>query len=174
LFCTHSKYEIHTPPEFAKISGITIIFFLKIIGSASGKVGPFAASPIILHFRFFAERKVAGYVYRSTGRVSKEGKRPVFDRHGQVFAEIPVVGRAAGVLSWAADANWRYFRPIFEKSVANPWSNRVVGLFVMYTYADDADSLFKTEEFQRQLDSIAAEVSPYLDAIQLITGEEKL
>ena len=33
---------------------MTIIFFLKIIGSASGKVGPFAASAIILHWSFSA------------------------------------------------------------------------------------------------------------------------
>ena len=45
---------MQTPPEFASISGIMNIFFLKIIGSASGNVGPFAASPIILHFSFFA------------------------------------------------------------------------------------------------------------------------
>jgi len=38
----------------AKISGTTRIFFFSITGSASGKVGPFAASPIILQFSFFA------------------------------------------------------------------------------------------------------------------------
>jgi len=123
---------------------------------------------------FFAERKVAGYVYRSTGRQSTGSNRPVFDRHGQVLAEIPFVGRAAGVLSWSADDKWRYYRPIFEKSAANPWSNRVVGLFVVYAHADDADSLFKTAKFQQQVDAIASEVSPYLDAIQVLVGEEKL
>jgi len=123
---------------------------------------------------FFAERKVAGYVHRSTGRQSTGSNRPVFDRHGQVLAEIPFVGRAAGVLSWSADVKWRYYRPIFEKSAANPWSNRVVGLIVVYAHADDADSLFKTAEFQQQVDAIASEVSPYLDAIQVLVGEEKL
>jgi len=68
---------------------------------------------------------------------------------------------------------WRYFRPIFEKSAANPWSTRVVGIIDVNASADDADSLFKTEEFQQQVDSIATEVSPYLDAIQVLTGEEK-
>ncbi len=83
------------------------------------------------------------------------------------------MGRAAGVLSWSADVKWRYYRPIFEKSAANPWSNRVVGLFVVYAHADDADSLFKTAKFQQQVDAIASEVSPYLDAIQVLVGEEK-
>jgi len=69
---------------------------------------------------------------------------------------------------------WLYCRPIFEKSTATPWSNRVVGLFIMMSPADDADSLFKTAEFQQQVDAIASEVSPYLDAIQVLMGEEKL
>jgi len=77
---------------------------------------------------FIAERKVAGYVQRGAGRLSTESNRPVFDRHGQVLGEIPFVGRAAGVLSWSADGKWRYYRPVFEKSAANPWSNRVVGI----------------------------------------------
>jgi len=55
-----------------------------------------------------------------------------------------------------------------------PWSNRVVGVFEVFASADDADSLFKTEEFQQQVDAIASEVSPYLDAIQVLVGEEKL
>jgi len=33
--------------------------------------------------------------------------------------------------------------------------------------------LFKTQEFQQQVDYIATEVSPYLDAIQVLMGEEK-
>ncbi len=123
---------------------------------------------------YFAERKVAGYVHRGTGYLSKESKRPVFDRHGQVLAELPFVGRPAGTLSWSADAKWRYYRPVFEKSTANPWSDRVVGIVIIHSHADDADSLFKTAEFQQQLDSIATEVSPYLDAIQVLVGEEKL
>ncbi len=119
---------------------------------------------------FFAERKVGGYVPSTAW--AKEGKRQVFDRHGQVLAEYPAV-RGAGNLAFSAETKWHYYRPIFEKSTANPWSDRVVGLLVVYASADDADSLFKTQEFQQQLDSIATEVSPYLDAIQILTGEEK-
>ncbi len=121
---------------------------------------------------FFAERKVAGYAQTTTPLQWQEGKRPVFDRHGQVLGEVPG-GRGAVILAFSAETKWRYFRPIFEKSAANPWSNRVVGLFVVHASADDADSLFKTAEFQQQVDSIATEVSPYLDAIQVLTGEEK-
>ncbi len=40
--------------------------------------------------------------------------------------------------------------------------------------ADDADSLFKTVEFQQQVDSIASDVSPYLDALKVLMYEEKL
>ncbi len=120
---------------------------------------------------FFAERKVGGYVPSTAW--AKEGKRQVFDRHGQVLAEFPAV-RNAGLLSSSPETKWHYYRPIFEKSAANPWSDRVTGLFVMYASADDADSLFKTQEFQQQVDSIATEVSPYLDAIQVLMGEEKL
>jgi len=121
---------------------------------------------------FFAERKVAGYM-RSSSNLPKEGKRPVFDRHGQVLAEFPV-GRGAGILGFSTEMKWHYYRPIFEKSAANPWSDRVVGMFAVFAFADDADTLFKTAEFQRQVDSIATEVSPYLDAIQVLVGEEKL
>ncbi len=120
---------------------------------------------------FFAERKVGGYTPSTAW--AKEGKRQVFDRHGNVLAEFPAV-RHAGSLAFSAETKWHYYRPIFEKSAANPWSDRVVGLFVMYASADDADSLFKTAEFQKMVDSIATEVSPYLDAIQVLTGEEKL
>ncbi len=122
---------------------------------------------------FLAERKVAGYTRRSSLVQSKEGKRPVYDRHGQVLAELPA-SRGAGILGFSAETKWHYYRPIFEKSGSNPWSNRVVGIFEVYASADDADSLFKTVEFQQQVDSIATEVSPYLDAIQVLTGEEKL
>jgi len=122
---------------------------------------------------FLAERKVAGYVRRSSLVQSKEGKRPVFDRHGQVLAEFPAV-RGAGALAFSAETKWHYYRPLFEKSAANPWSDHVVGLFVVYATADDADNFFKTTEFQKQVDSIATEVSPYLDAIQVLVGEEKV
>ncbi len=113
-------------------------------------------------------------MHRGTGYLSKGSKRPVFDRHGQVLAELPFVGRPAGTLATTVDAKWHYHRPIFEKSAANPWSDRVVGIINVQSPAEDGDSLFKTAEFQHQLDSIATEVSPYLDAIQVLTGEEKV
>ncbi len=45
---------------------------------------------------------------------------------------------------------------------------------MVHSSDDEADSLFKTVEFHNMIDSIATEVSPYLDAIQVLTGEEKL
>ncbi len=122
---------------------------------------------------FFTERKVAGYVRSSASLQSKEGNRTVFDRAGQVFAEFPV-GRPANILAPSVGTKWNYFRPIFEKSTANPWSDRVIGLFIVFASADNADSLFKSAKFQRMVDSVASELSPYLDAIQVLTGEEKL
>jgi len=69
---------------------------------------------------------------------------------------------------------WNYYKPIFEGSRTTPWSNRFVGYLVVFASVDDADSLFKTTEFHQQVDAIASEVSPYLDAIQVLMGEEKL
>jgi len=122
---------------------------------------------------FFAERKVVGYVSVSRLDQPEEGNRKAFDRAGRVLGEIPP-RRDAITWNTPADVKWLYFRPILEKSTATPWSDRVVGLFVVQASADDADSLFKTAEFQQQVDSIAIEVSPYLDAIQVLTGKEKL
>jgi len=148
--------------------------FYRTVGATSPPEAPFRQNSSKLGEGargFLAERKLAGYVPSS--RWAKEGKRQVFDRHGQVLAEFPVV-RTAGLLGYSPEVKWHYYRPIFEKSTANPWSNRVVGVFVVYASADDADSLFRTAEFQQQVDSIASEVSPYLDAIQVLVGEEKL
>jgi len=50
----------------------------------------------------------------------------------------------------------------------------VVGMINVHLPTDDGDSLIKTAEFQQQVDAIATEVSPYLDAIQVLMGEEKL
>ncbi len=122
---------------------------------------------------YFSERKVAGYVRPWGVGEPKEGNRSVFDRDGQVLGEVPAV-RGAGILGFRAEIKWHYYRPVFEKSTANPWSDRVVGIVIIHTSADDGDSLFRTAEFQHQVDSIATEVSPYLDAIQVLTGEEKL
>jgi len=120
---------------------------------------------------FFAERKIAGYV-RASQRDVKEDKYSVFDRTGRVIGEVPRYEYR--LLAPPAGTKWRYYRPVFEKSAANPWSDRVVGLIIIHSSADDADSLFKTREFQQQMDSIATEVSPYLDAIQVLVGEEKV
>ena len=122
---------------------------------------------------FFTERKVAGYVRSSWSVPSKEGNRPIFDRTGQVLGEVPVRPNV-NILAPTVDVKWMFWRPIFEKSTANPWSDRVVGTIQVHSSADDADSLFKTAEFQQQLDSIATEVSPYLDAIQVLMAEEEL
>jgi len=121
---------------------------------------------------FFAERKVAGYMRAIRREDVKEGKNPVFDRTGRVLGEPrPYDYR---LLAPPVGTKWRYYRPVFEKSAANPWLDQVVGIVIIHSSADDGDSLFKTAEFQQQVDSIATEVSPYLDAIQVLTGEEKL
>ena len=69
------------------------------------------------------------------------------------------------------EERWIYCRPIFEKSTATPWSGRIVGTLMVHSSADEADSLFKAEEFHDMVDSIVTEVSPYLDAIQVLMGE---
>jgi len=120
---------------------------------------------------FIAERRVAGYVRASRRADVKEDKYSIFDRTGQVIGEAPRY--ELGLVGVPVETKWRYYRPVFEKSAANPWSDRVVGLIIVQSSADDADSLFKTVEFQNQLDSIATEVSPYLDAIQVLMGEVK-
>ncbi len=96
---------------------------------------------------YFSERKVAGYARPRGVGEPKEGNRSVFDRDGQVLGEIPA-GRPANILAHPVEAKWIYYRPIFEKSTANPWSDRVVGILHVHLSADDADSLFKTQEFQ--------------------------
>ena len=122
---------------------------------------------------FFVERRLSGYVRVSGVVRPKEGNRPVFDRYGQVLGEVPW-RRAGNDFAHTVGVKWMFYRPIFEKSAANPWSDRVVGLINVHSTADDGDSLFKTAEFQQQVDAIATEVSPYLDAIQVLVGEEKL
>jgi len=114
---------------------------------------------------YFAEAKIAGF--SQTSRHSNSATRPVFDRFGKKIHEATVRGNPRSVYKWA------YYRPTFERSTT-PWSSRVVGMLIVRSSADNADSLFKTEEFHNMVDSIATEVSPYLDAIQVLTGEEKL
>jgi len=119
---------------------------------------------------FFAERKEAGYTRRDSSQ-TKGSKLQLFDQNGQVIGEITSVSR---MLPRPDQLRWHFYRPIFEKSAANPWSDRVDGVIAVHSTADDGDRLFRTREFQQQVDAIAAEVSPYLDAIQLLVGEEKL
>ncbi len=114
---------------------------------------------------FFAKEKIAGFTRPS--RHSNSAIRPVFDRFGKQIGEIPV-SRNPGTAE-----KWAYYKPIFESSTTTPWSSRVVGNLLVHSSADDGDSLFKTVEFQQQVDAIATEVSPYLDAIQVLVGEEK-
>ena len=115
---------------------------------------------------YFAEAKIAGFAQASL--YTNSANRPVFDRFGRQIGELPVSGNPAAV------GKWNYIKPIFEKSTTNPWSSRVVGTLMVHSSADEADSLFKTVEFHSMIDSIATEVSPYLDAIQVLMGEEKL
>ncbi len=115
---------------------------------------------------YFAKEKIAGFV--QTSRHSNSANRPVFDRFGKQIHEVPTRGNPASTEKWA------YYKPIFETSTTTPWSSRVVGILLVHSSADDADSLFKTEEFHDMVDSLAIEVSPYLDAIQVLAGEEKL
>jgi hypothetical protein len=113
---------------------------------------------------YVAKEKVAGFAQAS--RHVNSANRPVFDRFGKQIGEI-LVARTP-----TADAKWTYIRPIFERSTTTPWSGRVVGTLILHSSADDADSLFKTEEFHNMVDSVSREVSPYLDAIQVLMGEE--
>ncbi len=122
---------------------------------------------------FFHNRKVAGYFPASGRQPNLEGNRPVFDRAGNLLGEVPE-SPMTDRWRFPVGTKWLYCRPIFEKSTATPWSNHVVGLFIMMSPGDDSESLFKSAEFQQMVDSIATEVSPYLDAIQVLTGEEKL
>ncbi len=114
---------------------------------------------------YFAKAKIAGFTQSSLHINS--ANRPVFDRFGKRIDELPVSRNPA------IAGKWLYCRPIFEESTTTPWSSRVVGILIVNSSADDADSLFKTEEFHNMVDSVATEVSPYLDAIQVLTGEEK-
>ena len=125
---------------------------------------------------FFTEHKKAGYVRSYALDRPEQGNRTFFDKDGRVLGEVPwrETHRPGGILNRPIATKWFYYRPVFEKSAANTWSDRVVGMITVHSTADDGDSLFKTAEFQQQVDSIATEVSPYLDAIQVLTGEEKL
>jgi len=115
---------------------------------------------------YFAKAKIAGFTQTSLNVNS--ANRPVFDQFGKQIGEMPVSRNPGSAEKWA------YCRPIFEESSSTPWSRRVIGDLLVHSSADDADSLFKTKAFHTMVDSIATEVSPYLDALQVLTGEEKL
>ncbi len=123
---------------------------------------------------YLADRKVAGYASTSgIGQPRLEGNRPVFDRAGQLLGEIPPL-REVHRGKTPLTEKWIYSKPIFEKSTTTPWSNRLVGVLSVHSPAEDADNFFKTTEFQQLVDSVATEVSPYLDSIQVLMGEQKL
>jgi hypothetical protein len=121
---------------------------------------------------FFANRKVPGFS-SSAWKVNDTEGRSAFDRAGQPIGEATPL-RAVNKGRISVSQKWLYCRPIFKGSPTTPWSNRLVGLFTVHSREDDANSLFKTEEFQHLVDSVASEVSPYLDAIQVVVGEQKL
>ena len=119
---------------------------------------------------FMADRKTAGYAQTT---LRSPGPSDVYDRSGLVIGQrTPLRDFNRGKM--VVDVKWIYARPIFEKSGANPWSNKVVGVLAVTSTADDADNLFRNVEYQVQMDSLASDISPYLDAIQVLTGEEKL
>jgi len=115
---------------------------------------------------YFTKAKIAGFTQTSLNVNS--ANRPVFDRFGKQIGEMPVNRNPGSAEKWA------YSRPIFEESTSTPWSRRIIGNLLVHSSADDADSLFKTKAFHAMVDSIATEVLPYLDALQVLMGEEKL
>lgn len=119
---------------------------------------------------FVIAQQIAGYIQRP-GKNS--GPNDVYDRSGRVIGQSsPVrdINRAKTIVG----AKWVYSRPIFEKSGANPWSDKVVGVLSVHSTADDADNLFRNVEFQVQMDSLASDISPYLDALQMLLAKDKL
>ncbi len=120
---------------------------------------------------FLANRRVAGFA-QAGWHAKLEANRAVFDRAGQQIGEVPPL-REVNKGKSPVSEKWHYCRPIFESSSTTPWSNRLVGVLSVHSSADDGDSLFKTAEFQHLVDSVASEVSQYLDAIQVLTGKEK-
>ena len=121
---------------------------------------------------FLANRRVAGFA-QAGWHAKLDANRAVFDRAGQQIGEVPPL-REVNKGKTPVSEKWHYCRPIFERSSTTPWSNRLVGVLSVHSSADDGDSLFKRAEFQHLVDSVASEVSPYLDAIQVLTGKEKL
>lgn len=121
---------------------------------------------------YLAERKIAGFGITSWN-IKDSPNRPIFDRAGLLIGEIPPLPDDKRGKTPPGE-KWLYARPIFERTTATPWSNRLVGILAVNSTAEDADNYFKTEEFQQLVDSVATEVSPYLDAIQVLVAEQKL
>jgi hypothetical protein len=120
---------------------------------------------------YLANRKVAGFA-PAGWHAKGEANRPVFDRAGEQIGEVPPL-REVNKGKAPVSEKWHYCRPIFERSSTTPWSNHIVGVLSVHSSADDGDSLFKTAEFQHLVDSVASEVSSYLDAIQVLVAEQK-
>lgn len=118
---------------------------------------------------FVATQQVAGYT-QTTAR--NPGQSDIYDRSGRAIGQrkpIRDFNRGKTVVG----GKWIYGRPIFEKSGANPWSNKVIGVLLVHSTADDADNLFRNIEFQVQMDSLASDISPYLDALQTLMVKDK-
>jgi hypothetical protein len=121
---------------------------------------------------YLAERRIAGYG-TSSWYIKDSTNRPIFDRGGRQIGEIPPLpDDKRGQIP--LDQKWVYARPIFERTTTTSLSNRLVGIVVAQSRDEDADDYFKTAEFQQLVDSVAAEVYPYLVALQVLVGEEKL
>ena len=120
---------------------------------------------------FVAVQKIACFAPAS--RLVTDTIRAVFDRAGQQIGEATGVQKVnRGKIP--IHQKWAYCRPIFEGSTSTPWSNRLVGLLLVHSSSDDGDRLFKTPDFQHLVDSVASEASSYLDALQVLVGEQKL
>lgn len=98
------------------------------------------------------------------------GLRDVFDRSGRLIGRATPL-REVNKGKIDVGEKWVYGRPIFERSAATPWSNRVVGLLLVHSGADNGDLLFKDGAFQSSVDSLASDVAPYLDVLQTLLAE---
>ena len=116
---------------------------------------------------FISTRKVPGY-----SRAAFAGA-DVFD-----CATAEVIGQRGAMrdINKAALGRagaWVYQHPIFENAAATPWSNRVVGMLVINALNSDADQVFRNFDFQLQINSLAADVAPYLDALHTLLAENE-
>jgi hypothetical protein len=118
---------------------------------------------------FVLSRKVPGF----TNLSKAEGfLRDVFSRTGELIGKTKNL-RDVNKGKDTVVEKWVYARPIFERSGAAPWSNRVVGVLSVLSPADDADSLFKDVEFQHKINSLASHSAAYLDVLQTLMSEKR-